>query len=343
MSSTLTFWPYSRVVPSNMASGEGVPVISVENDPNDDKSSSSVASRSSVDQGSLPARSSVTSLALQDARELTIVQAGSIKADKPVAETETKDAAEEKKSDSKDGEDDQSDADSEENLHEEDDPRGVRVGLEAGGYGKYGSNWLDGRRKKAALRLHQSKAYSELIEDRILDLERKVRALRKEKTPLPDERLTNFPSNKVGIEYQSWAQFSARLRLDTKDITTWKHRPEIDPEPKHIIEVLQEAPLTNSSNTAKNHGPSEAPRSEAVNLKTTGIAAVAHPHLIRIRSRLLLKVIEEATECNTVVGPHKHRLLLFRPYKLFVKYGRDLRSFLEKLEKENAENAGNGA
>jgi len=325
-----------------MASGEGVSVISVENDPNDDTSSSSVASKSSVDQGSLSARSSVTSLALQDAQKLTVTQASSIKADQPVAETETKDAAEEKKSESKDGED-KSDTDSEENLHEQDDAKGERADWESKGYGRYGENWLNGRREKAALRLKQSKAYSELIEERILDLEKKVRKLRKEKTPQPEERLTNFPSNKADIEYQSWEQFSARPRVDVKDNTTWKHRPEIDPEPKHIIEVLQEAPFTNSSNTAKNHGPSEAPRNETVNLKTMGIVAVAHPHLIRIRSRLLLKIIKEATKCDTVVGPHKHRLLLFRPYKLFVKHARDLRSFLEKLEKENAENAGNGA
>lgn len=272
-----------------------------------------------------------------------------MKADSPLAKSEGKDATEAKttrvreKSKSEDDEGGESDANPEENLLDEGDPTGELVEEEAKGYGKYGRNWLDRRRKNASLRLNQSKAYSELVEARILDLEKKVRSLRNEKTPPPDDRLTNFPSNRVGVEYQSWEQFSERLQLKTDDKTPWKHRPEIDLEPKYIIEVLQEAPSTKSSIMIKNQGHSDALTYETVTGKTTEIIAAEPPHQIRIRSRLLLKTIQEATKCNTIVGPHKHRLLLFRPYKLFVKHAGDLQNFLDKSEREDAGNAGNGA
>lgn len=324
-----------------MASEDQVPAISIDHDA-DDTSSSSVASKSSVVHGDLSARSSVTSLALPDAQKLTISEAGSTNANHPIVETKTNDTAIGGKAEVNNSENTRFNADLEDDLHEKDDPYGEQADEEARGW-KIRS--LDKRRGKAGLRLKQSKAYSELIEDRILELEKKVRALRRENTPPPNEPLTDFPSNKVDIQYQTWTQFSARPELDVKGINRnfWQHRPEIDTEPKYVIEVLQEAPETKRSNLVENFGTSEATENEGATLKMTGMETVVYPYLIRIRSRLLLKVIKEATDCSTLVGPHKHRMLLLRPYKLLVTHAKNLHTFLEKLEKENNKNVSNGA
>jgi hypothetical protein len=311
-------------------------VNSVEGEIKKDRAS---LSNSSAGQDSLPAEASAASLALQNAQKATIVQSDSTKQMNQLLIWKTKMRQKENRQIVKLVRKVQVHPGS--SLNEADDEDRVEI--------MYRQNQrrlnrsLDRRRQNASVRLTQSQAYFELIEDRIEDMEKKLRALRREATPPPVKPLTDFPPTNVGIKYMTWAELSTHPKLDTYDPKTWRHRPEIDPDPKHIIEVLNEAPYTDSANMAKNERSSEAPGNTTFNLKTTGSAAVKQSHMIRIRSRLLLKVIEDATKRPTVFGLHGHRLLLLRPYKLLVTYAGDLRKFFERLEQKITENAGNGA
>lgn len=208
----------------------------------------------------------------------------------------------------------------------------------------YNQGPLEVRVQNAPKRLLQYKAYAELLEDRLLDLEEKVRGI----LNLPKPDATNLNSAKppvslLEISEMGWAKFGVRNEVETKGV--WKHRPEVDTRPKSVIEVLTEEPrytfgsrMTVRSNLAQSGSENSADTVASEEKKVVqSVASVrdgksSMPHRIRIRSPLLLKLINEVTGLNTVVGPHKHILLLFRPFKLLVAYAEDLRKKLQQLD-----------
>jgi len=192
------------------------------------------------------------------------------------------------------------------------------------------------RRAKADMRLMQSKAYAELLEDRIFDLEDKVRKLRGEPKPadIEDDVIGDVPTiTEIGM--LGWTEFSRRIEINRKDIPEeWKHCPEVDQEPRHVIEILKEEPRFDffKLNTQSSNAAQSRPDVAGIQVHDSSV----DPHRIRIRSKLLLKVLKEITGCNTTLGPYEHRLLLLQPFKLLVSFEKNIRDFLRDVEELHA-------
>lgn len=104
--------------------------------------------------------------------------------------------------------------------------------------------------------------------------------------------------------------FSAQEKVDQKEAAQWKHRPEIGPRSKSVIEVLREEPRYMYSTTPDRSQirPDKLQQSLAEVSGFSDAVEGADVHRIRIRSKPLPKATKDATGCNTVIGPHEHRL-----------------------------------
>jgi hypothetical protein len=202
---------------------------------------------------------------------------------------------------------------------------------------------LEGRRKKAKIRMIQSMQYGELIEDRILDLEKKVRKALHEKTPPLDEENASeaVPGSHNCYKVLSWADFSARFEVDRKQRLEgrWQHRPEMDDKPKNVIELLLEEPRFSYAALVFKGSQSDSrlPVEITSQLKGQDAKPVAlEPHRIRIRSPYLLTALKSITGCATTIGPYEHRLTLMRPFKLLVVFADKVQKHFADLEREHA-------
>lgn len=212
---------------------------------------------------------------------------------------------------------------------------------EANGW-PYNVGNLDNRRRRVERRLRQSKAYSELLEDRVKDLERKVQKLLKLPEPTK-EKSTNskpIPQHEVKIKPLTWFEFSARFSHEQIEGTfrDAQHQPEINLSPQSVIELLTEEPGPvpfHLMHTLPVNTPLETCTSgQAIQPTGTAVIDSSIPiYRIRIRSIVLLKLMREVTELNTTIGRHKHQLVFIRPFKLLVSYERQLRERLQELEK----------
>lgn len=209
---------------------------------------------------------------------------------------------------------------------------------------------LDERRKNADMRLMQSKAYSQLLEDRVTMLEKTVQGLQGLKQ-LPTTRDPSNDADKVPVtcprvDILSWAEFRAMSKVDKKPGSGWTHRPEIEDrtliaaeQVKGTIEILREEPrfswefkseVRSSSNDEQIPTISELPGLPESQVQDF---AEVEPHRIRIRSKLLLKLLDKVTDCNTTPGPYGHRLVLLRPFKLLITFEKRLNEYLDDLNK----------
>ncbi|KAK3305667.1 uncharacterized protein B0T15DRAFT_396394 [Chaetomium strumarium] len=204
---------------------------------------------------------------------------------------------------------------------------------------------LPQRRAKAARRLMQTKAYAELIEERILELERKVQSLSNDETPLVEAGRSkrDVPTLLQAVP-MGWSEFNSRANFNVsrKDYPGyWPHRPELDDASKPVIEILTEEPRYGSFPTDFYSHPSDVTKLHCVRHVPSPLEnqhSLAEPYRIRIRSKLLLKLIKQLTGCNVLRGPHEHRLLMLRPFKLLVRFAEDIRKHAQDL----AEGINNG-
>lgn len=201
------------------------------------------------------------------------------------------------------------------------------------------------RRENSKRRMFQTQAYVELIEDRLVELENKVRKMLNESEPRKTEAVSDIPSNLLTIAELPWSEFGKRAVVDpVVTPAMWKHLPELDSGPKSVVEILMEEPrfdmgrVTNKDNFEP--GNIEQPQSPQTDLqeRVEPAPTVVNPrkslipYRIRVRSVLLLKILNEITGLNTTIGPHKHLLVLFKPFKLLIAYGGQLQEHLKLLD-----------
>ena len=215
-------------------------------------------------------------------------------------------------------------------LTEPEDPDGSRVELEVRGWG-WTLESLEARRKRSGVRANQAQAYTRLVEDRLTELESKVRRLLKEPTPTLDNDDMTIPTNLITAESLTWPEFNSRIEIDTRKVARWIHRPEVDLAPRSIIEVLREEPRYMWGEIrSRNYNLVGVTNSNP--LEVMDAVRVEFPYRIRIRSSILLKTIEELTGSRTTVGQHRHRLLFYPPFKLLATYHPELTEGLKSLE-----------
>ncbi|KAI0544468.1 P-loop containing nucleoside triphosphate hydrolase protein [Xylaria curta] len=196
----------------------------------------------------------------------------------------------------------------------------------------HGAATLATRRRAAKLRLQQSKSYLDLLEDRILEIEGKFHKYLNAQDNDAKEA-AKIPSNNLTIRYLSWFEFRGSRQTGPPVSTLyWEHVPEIDPSPKAMIEILTEEPKhgdskIRSTGIEPSMSDNRFPLGSNTNQQdqTTSRYDTSAPYMIRIRSPLLLKILEDVTGLQTAVGPHQHVLLFFKPFKLLVAYAGQIR------------------
>lgn len=194
------------------------------------------------------------------------------------------------------------------------------------------------RRKKAVLRLAQSKAYAELIEERLIILEKSVADLQpqgRKTLAQDDDEDEAAPQSHASISVMGWIEFRGTVVIGP---TTSTHRPEIDPTRKCMIEILRDEPGYSNVAISGDRGPQllgargangALPRQ---NTESSARPVDFEPHQIRIRSKLLLQVLQEITGCSITHGRWKHKILFLRPFKFLVYFGQSLKERLRHLE-----------
>ncbi|KAI0860003.1 P-loop containing nucleoside triphosphate hydrolase protein [Xylaria cubensis] len=202
-----------------------------------------------------------------------------------------------------------------------------------------GAETLATRRRAAKLRLLQSKSYLDLLEDRILELEGKFGKYLNAQNDDVKEAPTTVPGSHLSICHLSWFQFRGSRQTGPKVSSVyWEHVPEIDLSLKSMIEILTEEPKYGDNmirNMEIEPGMSDNRLLLGSNINQQDQSTSRHdtsaPYLIRIRSPLLLKMLADVTGLQTVVGPHRHILLFFKPFKLLVAYAAQIRDRVKTL------------
>lgn len=203
------------------------------------------------------------------------------------------------------------------------------------------SGTLSQRRAKAARRLLQTKAYAELVEDRILELEQKVGKLSKNKSLLAEPETTHGDLPLL-LKYvpMGWNEYSSRANFEVSRNDRpgrWQHRPEVDEMSKPIIEILTEEPRSGVYVADPRNRSSDVTKSQAAGHSSPSskdTPSHAEPYRIRIRSKLLLKLLKYITDCNVLLGPHEHRLQMIRPFKLLVRFADRIQRYANDLDEE---------
>lgn len=215
---------------------------------------------------------------------------------------------------------------------------GTNLYYESGNFPSLSSNTPQQRRKQAVMRLAQSKAYAELIEERILLLEKSVADLQPEgrKTLAENEDEDGVaPQSHLSTRVLSWVEFRVTVTIAP---TTRAHRPEYDSTRKSMIEILRDEPSYSKVSISPNYDPKLLDARDANGAllrQATELSACPvdfEPHQIRLRSKLLLQMLNEITDCNTTLGPWKHKIVFLRPFKLLVYFEKTLKDRLKKLE-----------
>lgn len=217
---------------------------------------------------------------------------------------------------------------------------GTNLHYEAGkSYPILSSNTPQQRRKQAVLRLAQSKAYAELIEERLVHLEKVLAELQPKghKTLAEDDDDNEAaPKSVASIKVMGWTDFRA---TPTPGSAARTHRPEFDRAPRSLIEILREDPGYPDNSISPDHD-SDVFGTSGVNTtlgrqSTESITKAVdfEPHEIRIHSRVLLQVLNDITGCNTTPGQWKHKITFLRPFKLLVYFEQNFNDRLRHLER----------
>ncbi|KAK8137257.1 hypothetical protein PG984_005197 [Apiospora sp. TS-2023a] len=206
---------------------------------------------------------------------------------------------------------------------------GSNLHYEAHGYMTLSKTTPQQRRKQAVLRLAQSKAYAELIEERIMLLEKSVAGLQSKdgKTlAVTEDENEIAPKTHAEINVMEWGEFRATFMFGP---INRGHRPEWDSTRRSVIEILRDEPSLSKISISSDNEPNTHSR-----ITRQGTHPVTfEPHQIRLRSKLLLQILNEITGCNTTLGQWKHKLLFLRPFKLLVYFQDKLKDRLCSLER----------
>ncbi|OQE91922.1 hypothetical protein PENNAL_c0008G04685 [Penicillium nalgiovense] len=187
---------------------------------------------------------------------------------------------------------------------------------------------LQERIRDVPARLFHEAMLHRLFHDRLEALEAAI--LGPQKLDPTNYNKSNVPDSEATIKWLSWQEYS--VVCDVPDsIGEWKHVPEIDNSPQSIIETLIEEPL--SSRGARSLIKKQSPGIVAGNkVNLDGKEASPPMFQIRLRSPILLKVLNEVTDQLPYRGPHEHKVTFLRPFKLLTLFWKELLEHQKKLE-----------
>ena len=218
------------------------------------------------------------------------------------------------------------------------------------------------RIKKAPKRVVQQMAYTQLMEDRVADLEERLRRIESQPETVAPPEGTNRPTDMIvlGLKRMSFQEY-----LPTKPATGPKgviepinhaRRHEFPGQlPYHLIDAVfsathQHERLNNDQGTKPAAGPPDlAATSLAIPARgpMTNDGQFVQPERIRINSVLLLNALRKITSCivNFNKVPNRDGLelqdqVILRPFKLLVINEKEIRNEIDRLEDLHVQNGG---
>ena len=193
-------------------------------------------------------------------------------------------------------------------------------------------------------------AYTKLVDDRLDWVESEIQKLG---INLPDGAGKASDAKPiVGIERMSTAQWKPKApdgSFNSHTTMGENQRRHLDgdkyePKVRHVIEVM----LDYSSSTTRRHVPNESdeppspgkPRRANTGLDSTALGAarndraISTPPRVRVRSKLILKILEQLSEFKFFAGD-KEKCVFLRPYKLFTELHDKIDARVTELEKKH--------
>ncbi|CAP99246.1 Pc22g19580 [Penicillium rubens Wisconsin 54-1255] len=192
----------------------------------------------------------------------------------------------------------------------------------------YEQRSLQERIQDVPARLFHEAMLHRLFHDRLEALEAAI--LGPQKLDPTNYNKSKVPDSEATTKCLSWQEYSVVYDVpDSKG--EWKHVPEIDNSPQSVIETLIEEPQPFRG--ARSFTKKQSPGGVAGNkVNLDGKEASLPIFQIRLRSPVLLKVLNEVTDQLPHRGPHEHKVTFVRPLKLLTLFWKELLEHQKKLE-----------
>ncbi|KAJ5703972.1 hypothetical protein N7493_011110 [Penicillium malachiteum] len=176
--------------------------------------------------------------------------------------------------------------------------------------------------------LYHNAMLQRLFHERLEALETAI--LGPKKLDLGNANKSKIPDSEATTKWLNWQEYSVMYEAPETQ-GEWKHVPEIDNSPQSIIEALIEEPL--SLRMVRSVTTKGVPGIVTGNKVTVDSKEANVPiYQIRLRSPVLLKVLNEVTDQLPHRGPHEHKVTFMRPFKLLTSYSKELLEHQKKLE-----------
>ena len=214
---------------------------------------------------------------------------------------------------------------------------------------------LEDRRLNAKRRAKQAILFTSLVEDRLAFLEEQFQRLQQitGEDPivlqtLKDSSPSSAPSHATEIKRMTWAEWKSTPGVVVGKGPKAKHNAEIDRTRRSVLEVLIEDPQANMRRRLRMQRKVQEPpkkRAEpiekvkslsAINFEPSPSGAPRVPERLRIRSSVLLEILEQVTDMKLPTGPNGlKKLVLLRPFKLLFVYEAKIRARLRMMEEDD--------
>ena len=220
---------------------------------------------------------------------------------------------------------------------------------------KYVKSPLEDRRLNAKRRAKQAILFTSLVEDRLAFLEEQLQRLQQltGEDPivlqnLKESSAASAPSHVAEIKRMTWAEWKSAPGIVVGKGPKAKHNAEIDRTRRSVLEVLIEDPQANMRRRLRMQRKVQEPpknRSEpiekvkslpSIKLEPSPPGAPRVPERLRIRSSVLLEILEQVTDMKLPSGPNGlKKLVLLRPFKLLFVYEEKIRARLRMMEEDD--------
>lgn len=214
---------------------------------------------------------------------------------------------------------------------------------------------LEDRRLNAKRRAKQAILFTSLVEDRLAFLEEQFQRLQQltGEDPivlqtLKDSSPSAAPSHAAEIKRMTWAEWKSTPGTVVGKGPKAKHNAEINRTRRSVLEVLIEDPQANMRRRLRMQKKvQDLPKKRSeLNEKVKSLPAIKPepsppgaprvPERLRIRSSILLEILEQVTDMKLPSGPNGlKKLVLLRPFKLLFVYEAKIRARLRLMEEDD--------
>lgn len=220
---------------------------------------------------------------------------------------------------------------------------------------KHVTSPLEDRRLNARKRAQQAILFTSLVEDRLAFLEEQFQRLQQltQEDPIVLQNLKNSsissaPSHAAEIKRMTWAEWKSTPGVVVGKGPKAKHNAEVDTQRKSVLEVLIEDPQANLRRRLRMQKKvqEQSKKRSDLNEKVKTLPAIKPepcppgpprvPERLRIRSSVLLEILDQVTDMKLPTGPNGlKKLVLLRPFKMLFVYEAKIRARLRMMEEDD--------